>query len=195
MQLAICNSEAEDRGNCNKNQDIQPMWYQGGFVSPWAGAVKSINCCYAGLKEKTKEKCWKAQYLPSDDLTAQLIFQLSVKKASQNHRMADVGEDLWVHLVQPFDSFSPQLLWAERCKIYRTIMLPHEPKSTARQESQNYRMAWVGRDLKDQLVPTPCCEQGSQPLNQALDQSSKPGAWVLLCFALPLISSVTLGKS
>ena len=27
-------------------------------------------------------------------------------------------------------------------------------------ESQNHKMAWVGRDLKDQQVPTPCRRQG-----------------------------------
>lgn len=114
-------------GNGNKNQDIHPRQCQGGSVSPWAGAVKSINCCHASLKEKTKKKCWKAQYSPSDDLTSQLISQLPVKKAPQNHRMANAGKDFWVHLVQPLDSFSPLLLWAGRCKMYRTTVLPHEP--------------------------------------------------------------------
>jgi len=28
-------------------------------------------------------------------------------------------------------------------------------------------MAWAGRDLKDHVVPSPCHEQGCQPLNQA----------------------------
>ena len=37
-------------------------------------------------------------------------------------------------------------------------------------ESQNHRMACVGRDLKDHSVPTSCCGQGCHALNQALDQ-------------------------
>jgi len=31
----------------------------------------------------------------------------------------------------------------------------------------SHRMAWVGRDLEDHLVPTPCCGQGSASPNQA----------------------------
>lgn len=27
-------------------------------------------------------------------------------------------------------------------------------------ESQNHSLAWVGKDLKDRLVPAPCCGQG-----------------------------------
>jgi len=33
-------------------------------------------------------------------------------------------------------------------------------------------MAWVGRDLKDQPVPTPCCWHSCQPLNQAPAQAA-----------------------
>ena len=36
--------------------------------------------------------------------------------------------------------------------------------------SQNLRMAWVERDLKDHQVPTPCHRQSCQLLDQALDQ-------------------------
>jgi len=32
-------------------------------------------------------------------------------------------------------------------------------------------MSWVGRDLKDPLVPTPCLRKVCQPLNRALDQA------------------------
>ena len=34
----------------------------------------------------------------------------------------------------------------------------------------NRRMAWVGRDLEDHQVPTPCLSQGFQLLVQVLDQ-------------------------
>jgi len=38
-------------------------------------------------------------------------------------------------------------------------------------EPYRHRMASIERrDLKGHLVPTPCCRQGCQPLNQALDQ-------------------------
>ena len=36
--------------------------------------------------------------------------------------------------------------------------------------SKNHRMAWVGRDLKDHLVPTSCHRECCQLLNWALDQ-------------------------
>ena len=44
--------------------------------------------------------------------------------------------------------------------------------------SQNHRMAWVGRDLRDLLVPTPCLGQGCYPLDQAVDRlecTGRPG--------------------
>ena len=33
-------------------------------------------------------------------------------------------------------------------------------------------MVWVGRDLKDHLVPTPCHEQGHLPLDQVAQSSN-----------------------
>ena len=38
-------------------------------------------------------------------------------------------------------------------------------------ESQNHRMSWIGRDLKDDLVPRICCGQDCQPLDQKCDKS------------------------
>jgi len=35
-------------------------------------------------------------------------------------------------------------------------------------------MAWVGRDLKAQLVPTPCHGQGCRPLDQAAHSPIQP---------------------
>lgn len=42
-------------------------------------------------------------------------------------------------------------------------------------------MAWVGKDLKNQLVPIHCCEQGCQPLNQIRAPHQGPGLLALLC--------------
>ena len=42
-------------------------------------------------------------------------------------------------------------------------------------ESQNCGMVWVGRDLKDHLVPTPCHGQGHLPPDQVAQSPSKPG--------------------
>jgi len=39
----------------------------------------------------------------------------------------------------------------------------------------NHRMAWVGRDLKDHLVPTSCHRQGCCPLN-LIPYKSAPGS-------------------
>jgi len=36
-------------------------------------------------------------------------------------------------------------------------------------------MAWVGRDLKDHPVPTPCCGQGCQSPDQAAQGPIQPG--------------------
>jgi len=40
-------------------------------------------------------------------------------------------------------------------------------------KSQNHRVAYIGRDLKDHLVPTPCHQQDCQLLHQALDQAAQ----------------------
>ena len=45
--------------------------------------------------------------------------------------------------------------------------------------SQNHRMIWVGRDLSDHLVPTPCHRQGHLPLDQVVHSPIQPG---LECF-------------
>jgi len=42
-------------------------------------------------------------------------------------------------------------------------------------ESQNHRMVWVGMDLKDHLVPSPCHEQGHLPLDRVAQSSIQPG--------------------
>ena len=34
-------------------------------------------------------------------------------------------------------------------------------------------MVWVGRNLKDHLVPTPCHRQVCQPLHQAIDEAAQ----------------------
>ena len=36
-------------------------------------------------------------------------------------------------------------------------------------------MVWVGRELKDLLVPTPCHGQGHLPLDQAAESPVQPG--------------------
>jgi len=36
-------------------------------------------------------------------------------------------------------------------------------------------MVWVGRDLKDHLVPTPCPGQGHLPLDQVAQSRIQPG--------------------
>ena len=41
--------------------------------------------------------------------------------------------------------------------------------------SQNHRMVWVGRDLKDHLIPAPCHEQGHLPLHQVAQSPIQPG--------------------
>ena len=38
-----------------------------------------------------------------------------------------------------------------------------------------HRMVWLGKDLKDHLVPTPCHEQGHLPLDQGAQSSIQPG--------------------
>ena len=40
-------------------------------------------------------------------------------------------------------------------------------------ESLNHRMDWVGRDLKDHLVPTLCYGQAYQPLHETLNEGSQ----------------------
>jgi len=40
-------------------------------------------------------------------------------------------------------------------------------------------MVWVGRDLKDQLIPTPCHGQGHLPPDQVAPSPIQPG---LECF-------------
>ena len=39
----------------------------------------------------------------------------------------------------------------------------------------NHRMVWVGRDLKDHLVPTPLPGQGHPPLDQGAQSHIQPG--------------------
>ena len=39
----------------------------------------------------------------------------------------------------------------------------------------NHRMAWVEKDLRDHLVPTPCYMQGRQPADQAAQRHIQPG--------------------
>jgi len=36
-------------------------------------------------------------------------------------------------------------------------------------------MAWVEKDIKDYLVSNPCCGQGHQPLDQAVQSHIQPG--------------------
>jgi len=36
-------------------------------------------------------------------------------------------------------------------------------------------MVWVGRELKDHLVPNPCRKQGHLPLDQVAQSSIQPG--------------------
>ena len=43
----------------------------------------------------------------------------------------------------------------------------------AMQLSQNHRMAWVGRDLKDHETSNPHHRQGHQPLHLILDQAAQ----------------------
>jgi len=40
-------------------------------------------------------------------------------------------------------------------------------------ESQNHRMAWLGRDLKDHEAPSLCHRQGHQPPNLVLEQAAQ----------------------
>lgn len=37
------------------------------------------------------------------------------------------------------------------------------------------RRAWIGGDFKDHLIPSPCCGQGSHPLNQVAQSPTQPG--------------------
>lgn len=46
-----------------------------------------------------------------------------------------------------------------------------------------HRRVWIAGDIKDHLVPSPCCGQGSHPLNQAPESPTQPG------LASPLSSS------
>lgn len=67
--------------------------------------------------------------------------------------------------------------WSSLCSK-RQIELPWH--------SWNHRIAWVGRDFKDQLVPNPCQGQSCQPLNQSLNQSSwMASACLLGAYGLP----------
>jgi len=43
-------------------------------------------------------------------------------------------------------------------------------KQNKTKSNQNHRMAWVGRDLKDQVSISLLQAQGCQPLQQVLDQ-------------------------
>jgi len=42
-------------------------------------------------------------------------------------------------------------------------------------ESQNHRMAWVGKDHNAHPVPIPCYVQGHQPADQAAQSHIQPG--------------------
>ena len=45
----------------------------------------------------------------------------------------------------------------------------------ARWMSQNHSVVWVGRELKDHLVPTPLPWAGTLPLDQAAQSPIRPG--------------------
>jgi len=48
-------------------------------------------------------------------------------------------------------------------------------RKTSKKSRLNHRMVWVGRDLKDHLVPSPCHGQGHLPLAHAAQSSIQPG--------------------
>ena len=67
------------------------------------------------------------------------------------------------------------------------------PTSRAANTSgQNHRMVWVGRDLTDHLVPTPCHEQGHLPPAQGAQSSIQPGLEHFPSPAPPKPGSLTL---
>jgi len=53
------------------------------------------------------------------------------------------------------------------------LKFTHKRANKNLQSMQNHKMAWFGKDLKDQLLPIPCCGQAYQPLNHIPEQAAQ----------------------